>query len=147
MSHELGWHAELDLAFARSGGRTVLTRRDHRGPLLVQRAFYPEDNGTCHVYIVHPPGGVVGGDRLTITTDVGADAAALVTTPAAGKYYRTEGPDARQEQRLTVGPGAMLEWFPQETIIFDGAQVHTRTRVALADTASFVGWESYGTGG
>ncbi|MCH2606086.1 MAG: urease accessory protein UreD, partial [Nitrospinales bacterium] len=92
------WRARLDLEFSNSNNKTILSHRKHHGPLQVQKPFYPEPNGTCHVYILHPPGGVVGGDRLNICVDVNSNAHALITTPAAGKFYRSAGPVARQEQ-------------------------------------------------
>lgn len=136
-----GWVARLELNYQRQGARTVLARRQHFGPLLVQRAFYPEGQGCCHNYLIHPPGGVVGGDRLELVAQLETQAHALITTPAAGKFYRSAGPMASQTQRLTVGDGALLEWLPQETILFAGARVDSLTRVELSATANFVGWE------
>jgi urease accessory protein len=116
--------------------------REHLGPLQVQRAFYPEGPELCHLYLLHPPGGLVAGDRLNVFIDVDAGARALVTTPAAGKVYRgDERPPAAVRQQLTVGAGASLEWFPQETIVFEGGRVELETRVDLAASASFLGWE------
>lgn len=136
-----GWQAELDLHFERSGARTVLARRRHVGPLQVQRPFYPEGADTCHVYLLHPPGGVVGGDQLRIGINVAAGAQALLTIPAAGKWYRSAGRLATLDQHMNVAADAALEWLPQESIVFDGAHVATSTRVELADTAKFLGWE------
>jgi len=136
-----GWEAELDLGFARSGGRTILARRRHFGPLAVQRPFYPEGEGVCHVYALHPPGGVVGGDRLCFRAGAEPGAHGLVTTPAAGKFYRTSGPVARQEQRLRVGPGGVLEWLPLETIVYPGANAVLSTHVELTGDATYFGWE------
>ncbi|HEX7927481.1 MAG TPA: urease accessory protein UreD [bacterium] len=139
-----GWQARLELGFAKGGPdgeRTVLALRRHVGPLAVQRSFHPEPDGTCHVYILHPPGGVAGGDELVIDADVASGASALLTTPAAGKLYRTAGEDARLVQALRVASGARLEWLPQETIVFDRAQADVTTRVHLEDGAQFVGWE------
>ena len=134
-----GWQAALDLGFAAEGGATRLARRAHRGPLVVQRPFLPEGPGVCHVYVLHPPGGLVGGDELTIDVAVDAGAHALVTTPAASKVYRTTGATARQIQRLRVAGGAALEWLPQEAIIFDGARATLQTRVELEPGARFIG--------
>jgi urease accessory protein len=135
-----GWRAALELAFRRDGARTTLSRRSAVGPLQVQRPFYPE-GGVCHVYVLHPPGGIVGGDRLEITAEIGADAQVLLTTPAAGKFYRSAGRRAEQSQRFALEAGAALEWFPQETIVFDGALARSTTRVELAPGARFIGWE------
>lgn len=135
-----GWKAELELGFASVAGRTALTHRRQRGPLAVQRAFYPE-GGTCHAYLLHPPGGVVGGDSLHIEARVSPGAHAVVTTPGATKFYRSAGNTARQVQQLVVGPRARLEWLPQENIFFPGARTSLETRVALSNGARFIGWE------
>ncbi|MGE4421938.1 MAG: urease accessory protein UreD [Pseudodesulfovibrio sp.] len=134
------WEAELGLEFASSHGRTVLARR-HSGPLTVQRPFYPEGGAVCHVYALHPPGGVVGGDRLRFDVRAKGDAHGLVTTPAAGKFYRSAGPRAVQEQRLRVDAGGALDWLPLETIVYPGADARLETRVDLACDACFFGWE------
>lgn len=138
---DTGWRAQLALGFQRDGARTVLARRKHSGPLRVQRPFYPEAAEVCHVYLLHPPGGLVGGDALSITIDVDASAHALVTTPAAGKFYRSAGLWSRQQQQLNVASGAKLEWLPQENIVFNGARAAVRTRIVLDAGAQFIGWD------
>ena len=140
LAAEAGWSAELRLTFAPSAERSVPRERWHRGPLTVQRPFYPEGE-VCHVYLLHPPGGVVGGDRLDIRVRSLTGAHALVTTPAATKFYRSAGPLARQTQSLYVAPGATLEWLPQETLLFGGCEVETTTRIELEGDARFIGWE------
>jgi urease accessory protein len=135
------WCARLNLGFERHAGRSVLARRRHDGPLRVQRPFYPEGDAVCHVYMLHPPGGVVGGDELDIDVVVGPSVSALLTTPAAGKFYRSNGRMAHQRQRLHVDTGASLEWFPQETIVFNGAHATMTTRIDLQQGANFIGWE------
>ncbi len=135
-----GWQAELELGFESVRERTALTHRRQRGPLAVQRPFYPE-GAACHLYLLHPPGGVVGGDSLHIQTHVSEGAHALVTTPGATKFYRSAGDAARQMQRLHVAPGARLEWLPQENIFFPGAIAGLETRIALSAGARFIGWE------
>lgn len=107
----------------------------------MQRPFYPEGPESCHVAILHPPGGVVGGDKLRLDARIETSAHALLTTPAAGKFYRSAGSLAGQAQHLTVAAGAALEWLPQENIFYSGARVHTLTRVELQGDARFLGWE------
>jgi len=136
---ESGWYATLRLGFRRGAGRTVLAERLRQGPLAVQRALYPEGD-LCHVYLLHPPGGVAGGDTLDITARVAPGAAALVTTPGATKFYHSVGPAAHQRQRLEVDSGT-LEWLPQENILFPGADAHLTTEVELKGDAGFIGWE------
>jgi urease accessory protein len=136
-----GWQAHLTLGFQRQHARTILGPCAHHGPLRVQRPFYPEGDEICHVALLHPPGGVVGGDDLHIDVTLHAGARALVTTPAAGKFYRSAGPRARQIQHLRVAAGAVLEWLPQENILYSGARVHALTRIELQGDARFIGWE------
>jgi urease accessory protein len=138
---ELGWSAELELGFDVVAGRSVLVHKRHQGPLGVQRPFYPESPDLAHVYLLHPPGGIVAGDQLFVQVDVASGARALLTTPAATKFYRSEGRVAEQRQLLRVCAGASLEWLPQETIVFGTAQARTHTRVELEPGALFFGWD------
>lgn len=140
-----GWLASLSLGFEHRGGRTVLASKRQHGPLTVQRAFYPE-GAVCHIYLLHPPGGVVGGDGLEINVDVGEGAHVLVTTPGAAKFYRSAGSWARQVQRLQVCNGGVLEWFPQENILFPAAMLRACTEVSIAGDARFLGWEIHSLG-
>ncbi len=140
-----GWEARLRLRYGPRAGRTVPVSRSHRGPLVVQRPFHPE-GPVCHQYLLHPPGGLVGGDRLHLQATVESGARVLLTTPAATKCYRSAGPEAVQIQHLTVAPGASLEWLPQDQIAFDGARLRLLTRVELAGDARFFGWEVLGLG-
>lgn len=135
-----GWQARLHLDIALRAKRSVMVRAEHEGPLRVQRAFYPEA-GLAHIYILHPPGGVVGGDQLSIKVNVQDQAGALLTTPGAGKFYLSAGARAGLEQQLHVGCGASLEWLPQENIFFAGARVRTRTDIHLQADARFIGWD------
>lgn len=139
------WRAELSLGFAtRSTGqnqaRTVLSHRQHYGPLVVQRPFYPEKD-TCHIYLLHPPGGIAGGDQLSLDVQVQDHAHSLITTPAANKFYRSDGPLAVQQQNITLSGQGRFEWLPQETILFNGCKVRTGTTVRLKSGARFIGWE------
>jgi urease accessory protein len=135
-----GWQAALDIAFtAAAGGATLLSRHRQLGPLAVQRALAPEGPEVSHVTVLHPPGGLVGGDHLHLTVTVGPGAHGLVTTPAAAKHYRSAGLPARQEQYLTVAAGGTLEWLPQENILYDGAYSELATRVDLEAGARFIG--------
>lgn len=136
-----GWQAELALMFGAAGGKTVLATQRHVGPLLVQRPFYPEGDEICHVYIIHPPGGIVGGDELRLTADVRPQAHALLTTPAATKFYRSAGPVATQTQQITVRRGGAMEWLPQETLVYNEAHARLMTRIELETGANFIGWD------
>ena len=139
------WRAQLALEYERravyGNARTVLAARRHDGPLVVQKALYPEGDAVCHSIIVHPPAGIVGGDSLEIDARIGAQAHALLTTPGAAKWYRSAGAWAQQQNRFVVGDNACLEYLPQETIVFDGALARWDTQVHLANGARYIGWE------
>lgn len=135
--------ARLSLGFADDGGVTRLVDRGHFGPLLVQKPLYPEGREVCQVVIIHPPGGVVGGDQLEIAAKVGASAHAQITTPGAAKWYKANGHVSRQEIKLEVGAGGSLEWVPQETIFFDNADVELGHQVVLGKEASYIGCEIF----
>lgn len=136
------WQASLALGFSRREDATVLARREHRGPLRVQKALYPEGPGLCHAIVLHPPSGIVGGDRLQVDVELGSDARALLTTPGAGKWYRSAGPIAEQWVHLKVGAGATAEWLPQESIVFSGAQARMGINVELESGARYIGVET-----
>src|SRR3990172_7209250 len=115
------WRAQLALEFERRAARTVLSARRHDGPLVVQKPLYPEGDAVCHTIVVHPPGGMAGGDDIQLKARLDVNAHALLTTAGAGKWYRSVGPWARQSIQFDVSGGACLEWLPQENIIFNGA--------------------------
>lgn len=136
-----GWDALLELRYERRAGRSVLAHRAHRGPLRVQRDLYPEGAATCHTIVVHPPGGIAGGDQLHIRARLEAGSAALLTTPGAGKWYRSAGRPAGQTLGFEVADGAVLEWLPQESIVFNQAVAHMNTSVTLSGSAVYLGWD------
>jgi urease accessory protein len=136
-----GWEAELALRFARVGRRTVLAERRHRGPLVVQKPLYPEGDEICQVLLLHPPAGIVGGDRLGIDIDVGAGAHAQVAAPGATRWYRSAGPTATATTRIRVAEGGVLEWLPQEAIAFDGTRAQLACDIELAAGATLIGWD------
>ena len=136
---ETSWRARLALEFALQGNKTVLARRGSDGPLVVQKPLYPDGPERCHAIVVHPPGGIAGGDELEISLKTEKNTAALLTTPGAAKWYRSAGPWARQTLRFEVQ--GSLEWLPRETIVFDGALAQLETIIQLGAQASYVGWE------
>lgn len=136
-----GWAARLELTICRENGMTRLVSPRHVGPLRIQKPFYPEGRDWPHLYLLHPPGGIVGGDQLDIEAQVQAEAGALLTTPAAQKLYRSPGPTSRQMQWLVVGRDAVLEWLPAETIVFDGARATQTTEIDLDPSARLIAWE------
>ena len=134
------WHAKLDLDYRVEAGRCVV-RHVHTGPLRVLQSLYPEGDGICHNVLVHPPGGLVGGDTLDIGIQVGAGAHGLVTTPGATRFYRSDGDAALQRTAITLDAGARLEWLPLEAIGYSGCLAENRLRMTLAAGAELIGWD------
>ena len=132
------WQARLALRFADDAGTTRLIDKNHFGPLRVQKALYPEGARVCHAIVVHPPGGVVGGDTLAVRASVGAGAHAFISTPGAAKWYKANGRTSRQDITLDIQAGARLEWLPQETIFFDAAEVELTHAVTLGPDARYL---------
>ncbi len=137
-----GWKANLELTFVNRGDKTVVKHRSQSGPLAIQRPLYP-DGTTCHTYLLHPPGGVVGGDTLNISITAEPESSVLVTTPGATKFYRSDTKYAVQKQVLRVKQGARLDWLPQENIFFPNAHVRIDTEIHLEADAQFWGWEMH----
>jgi len=133
------WKARLALGFSYLGDRTVLSERRHDGPLVVQKPLYPEGRGVCHAIVVHPPGGIAGGDELALEVSAKDEARTLLTTPGAAKWYRSAGAWASQALRFDVR--GTLEWLPQEAIVFDGALAQASCEVDLAANARLIGWD------
>jgi urease accessory protein len=137
-----GWQARLELEYsAPAAERTVLSHRRHHGPLVVQKPFYPEGPRVCHSTLLHPPGGIAGGDCLELNIVVHPGAHAVITTPGAAKWYRSSGPTAQQRAEVCIGRDAMLEWLPQPGIVFNGARAQQAHRVHLGTNARYIGWE------
>jgi len=136
-----GWLAQLALRFERERRGTVLVRRSHHGPLRVLKALYPEGPEVCQAIIVHPPGGIAGGDVLDIAVEAGPGAQVQLTTPGAAKWYRSTGAYAESKVRIRAFPGAVVEWLPQEAILFDRARASVATRIDLEGDAVFLGWD------
>jgi len=134
------WHARLQLDYTLENARTV-ARFAHDGPLRILQSLYPEGDAVCHNVLVHPPGGLVGGDTLDITATVGTGAHGLVTTPGATRFYRSEGELALQRTRLTLAEGARLEWLPLEALCYNACRAENHLTLELAPGAECMGWD------
>ena len=134
------WHASLQLDYTLEGTRTV-ARHGHNGPLRILQSLYPEGDAVCHNVLVHPPGGLVGGDTLDITATVGPGAHGLVTTPGATRFYRSTGERALQRTHLTLAEGARLEWLPLEALCYNACNAENHLTLNLAPGAECMGWD------
>ena len=135
------WLAELTLDFDAKNGRSYLAKRQHSGPLVIQKTLYPEGEAICHGIIIHPPGGVAGGDELILNVNLQNNVSALLTTPGAGKWYKANGVAASQHLQFNLAENSSLEWLPQENILFDGSIVNFSADIQLAKNAKYAGWE------
>ena len=136
----MAWHARLDLDYAVEGGRSV-ARFAHEGPLRILQSLYPEGDAVCHNVLVHPPGGLVGGDTLAIDVAAREGSHGLVTTPGAAKFYRSDGATALQHTRIALEAGARFEWLPLESIYYSGCIAENWLEMELAPDAELLGWD------
>ena len=134
------WHAKLDLDYRLETGRTV-ARHMHTGPLRILQSLYPEGDSICHNVLVHPPGGLVGGDMLDIKIDVASGAHGLLTTPGATRFYRSDGEAALQRTSINLDIDARMEWLPLEAIAYNGCLAENRLTLTLAPGAELLGWD------
>jgi urease accessory protein len=136
----MGWHASLALDYSQREQRTV-AHFLHDGPLRVLQSLYPEGDSICHNVLVHPPGGLVGGDTLEMRISATGGAHGLVTTPGATRFYRSQGEPALQHAHITLHDQARLEWLPLETICYSGCDAENRLTINLAPGAELMGWD------
>jgi urease accessory protein len=134
------WHARLSIDYTLETGRT-LARHQHTGPLRVLQSLYPEGDAICHNVLVHPPGGLVGGDTLEIAAHAHPGAHGVITTPGATRFYRSDGATATQTSHLTLEPDARMEWLPLEALCYSGCLAENRLTLDLAPGAELLGWD------
>jgi len=134
------WHARLELDYQLQDHRCV-ARFSHEGPLRILQSLYPEGDAVCHNVLVHPPGGLVGGDTLDIRAHAATGSHGLITTPGASRFYRSDGELAVQRTELTLDAGARLEWLPLEAICFSGCRAENHLTLRAAPGAELIGWD------
>lgn len=134
------WHAQLQLHYRLEAQRTVL-HHQHNGPLRILKSLYPEGDAICHNIIIHPPGGLVGGDVLDVSLRLDPGAHALVSTPGATRFYASDQAVATQQVHIELGAGSRLEWLPLEAIAYPGCLAHNSVQATLAEGAEWLGWD------
>ncbi len=134
------WQAKLRLDYSLERQRTV-ARHTHDGPLRILQSLYPEGDAVCHNVLIHPPGGLVGGDTLTLDIRVGAGAHGLITTPGATRFYRSLGPSAVQSTQISLSDQARLEWLPLENLCHNDCRAENRLTLDLAPGSEVLGWD------
>lgn len=138
----LAWEASLQLEFDVKNDQVRMARCSHVGPLRVQQPFYYKSGGECHVYVLHPPGGFVGNDKLEIGGVLGKRSKVLITTPSAGKFYRVL-PEAIQRQKIKwqIEADSSFAWLPQENIFFEGCHAHIETTFEITGSGHLFSWD------
>ena len=136
----MSWHAKLQLDYGFESARTV-ARHSHDGPLRILQSLYPEGDSVCHNVLVHPPGGLVGGDTLDLQVCASQTAHGLITTPGATRFYRSTGAPAVQRTTITLNDRARLEWLPLEAIGYNGCFAENCLTLRLGPEAECMGWD------
>jgi urease accessory protein len=136
----MAWHAQLDLDYSVEAGRTVARHR-HTGPLRILQSLYPEGDTTCHNVVVHPPGGLVGGDTLEMHVRLRQGAHGLVTTPGATRFYRSDGAQAMAHTHIALEADARMEWLPLEALCYSGCLAKNQITMEVAAGAELIGWD------
>ncbi len=139
-TRSMSWHVQLQLDYRLEAARTV-ARHAHSGPLRILQSLYPEGDAVCHNVLVHPPGGLVGGDTLDLRVTAGSSAHGLITTPGATRFYRSSGEAAVQRTAITLADQARLEWLPLEAIGYNDCCAENRLTLTLGPAAEFMGWD------
>lgn len=136
------WKGFLLLIFKYKDKKTYLHTKKNFGPLLVQNIFYPEKE-ICHVYILHPPGGIVGGDYLFIKTYLEKKSKVLITTPSASKFYKSNGKIANIKLKIYLEKDTFLEWLPQNNIFFPNSLVNIENNFFIHSQSKIILWETF----
>ena len=134
------WHAQLEIDYSLEHQRTV-ARHQHSGPLRVLQSLYPEGDAICHNVLVHPPGGLVGGDTLDIRIAATGAAHGLITTPGATRFYRSAGELALQRTHIALNDQSRLEWLPLEAICYNQCRAENHLTLSVGPQAELLGWD------
>lgn len=136
----MAWNATLSLDYSLQAGKTLAYFR-HDGPLSILQSLYPEGDAVCHNVLVHPPGGLVGGDTLDISVTAAIGSHGLITTPGATRFYKSAGETALQRTRLRLQTGARAEWLPMEALCYSGCIAENHLTLDLEPGAELLGWD------
>lgn len=142
----VGRRGVLYFEFERVGPRTVLTRSSCTSPWHHVPPSYLDDSGCAYIWLVNPSGGLVGGDHVSVEAQLHAHTHVLMTSPSANRVYRSLFEPSVQEVRVSVGPGARLEWLPEVTIPFAGSRFRQSLDVDLAPGATVILWDAMASG-
>jgi urease accessory protein len=146
LTQSVGRVGRLRLDYAKRDGRTIIARSHCTTPWHLLPPIYLDDTGAAYTLLVNPSGGLVGGDHLSIDMKVDEEAHVLISAPSANRVYRSEGEVSVQDIELTVGPGAIVEWLPEQTIPFAGSRFRQTLHATLASGATILLWDAIASG-
>jgi urease accessory protein len=146
LTESVGRVGELRLEYAKRDHQSVITRSYCTTPWHLLPPIYLDETGAAYTLLVNPSGGLVGGDRLSIEMKLDEEAHVVISAPSANRVYRTEGKASEQHVNITVGPGAVLEWFPEHTIPFAGSRFRQTLQATLASGATLLLWDAVASG-
>ncbi len=135
----------MNLKLGFTPGRFLV--HEHQAPWKVVRAFH-SPGGESLVHLHNVSGGILGGDSLALTMDVGAAAQVQVTSTSATRVYRARDGalPAQLRTHVTVAGGALLEYLPDPVIPFAGSRFEQRTSITLHESAGLFWWETISCG-
>jgi urease accessory protein len=146
LTHSVGRVGRLRLQYTTRDGRTIIAQSHCTTPWHLLPPIYLDDTGAAYTLLVNPSGGLVGGDRLSIDMKVDEGAHVLISAPSANRVYRSAGEVSEQHITLAVGPGAILEWLPEQTIPFAGSRFRQTLHATLAPGATILLWDAIASG-
>ncbi len=126
-------------------GKCYLKKQFASYPFHVCRVQYldPDLPNFATLYIQSSAGGIHAGDRLKLEISTEAGACAHVTTQASTLVYRMPDGEARQQVHLSGGPGSLLEYVPDPTILFPEGRLHSALTLQLAPDAFIIAGDSF----
>ena len=143
---QVGRVGGLRLDYGRQDGKTIVTRSSCSSPWHLFPPIYLDETGQAHTLLLNPSGGLVGGDHLSIDLALAAEAQVLISTPSANRVYRSVSDVSVQRIKMTVGPGAVLEWIPEVTIPFAGSRFCQTLYVKVKRGATVFLWDAIAAG-
>lgn len=131
--------ARITVRAARGGNRLGILRQSGSAKVRLPRVA---EGAPLEAILLNTAGGLTGGDRLTSDVALGESAAAIVSSQAAERAYRSSGGVARIDTRLTAAANSRLDWLPQETILFERSALARRLDAEIDGSATLLAAES-----
>lgn len=132
-------------------GKSVAHEQFFAGALKILRPHYLDDTGQVCYTAINPGGAYFGGDDYRFDIHVTTGASLLLTSQSATKVYRTPTASARQFMTLTVEEEAILDYLPDQLIVYQGGSYEQITTVTVAPSSQVIleeiltpGWSPQG---